>query len=50
MWLRPNVEAAAVGDYVRIAIVADDYDGDISHGFLVPLRVLRRSRTGGKEP
>ena len=39
MWLRPDVEAAAIGDWVRIAIVADDHDGDMFHGFFVPLRV-----------
>ena len=35
----PDVEAAAIGDWVCIAIVADDHDGDMSHGFFVPLRV-----------
>ena len=46
MWLPPDVEAAAIGDWVRIAIVADDGDGAMSHEFLVPLRVLCRPRTG----
>lgn len=41
MWLRPDVEAAAIGDWVRIAIVADDHDGDMSYGFFVPLRVCQ---------
>ena len=31
--LTPDVEVAAIGDWVRIAIVADD-TGDMPHGLL----------------